>query len=201
MQQQPKLPLEDRLVKNRLGIYSALFMALRAKHPPTAAHALRVALGCSKWAMLRRMNETDRELLEIAALLHDLGKIGIPDRVLHKPDTLHGSEQSLMQLHIDLALELLTSAGASSKLLDIIRCYRRSENKPLNVPEEIQAAANMLVIVDAFDSMTSEQPFRSALPREVAIEELLKNTANQFEPALAAEFAKIAALPPPKLML
>ncbi len=61
---------------------------------------------------------------------------------------------------------------------------------------DIQTSARMLAIVDAFDSMTSEQPFRRrALPREVAIEELLKNASAQFEPALAIEFAKIALLP------
>ena len=197
-------PIEERLVHNRLGIYSALFMALRAKHPPTAAHSLRVALECSKWAAVRRMSEHERELLEVAGLLHDIGKIGIPDRVLQKTDELIGHESSLMQLHGELAIELMAGAGACQELLDIIRLYRRRAQAIANpfvataAPTDsvaVPIAARMLAIADAFDSMTSEQPFRNAMPRDVAVGELMKNSGSQFDPALVQEFAVLIALP------
>jgi diguanylate cyclase (GGDEF)-like protein/PAS domain S-box-containing protein len=200
--------LEVRLVKNRLGIYSALFFALRAKHPPTAAHCLRVALGVSKWAAMRRMTEPERELLEIAALLHDLGKLGVPDRVLQKTEELSGNENSLMELHSELAVEVLAGAGASPELLNVIRTYRNRIDGHSNefqdegqspasaaAPTLMPLAARMLAIADAFDSMTSEQPFRRAMSREMAINELFKNAGRQFDANLITEFAQLVTQP------
>src|SRR5688572_10092449 len=76
---------ENRLVQARLGIASGLHAALRAKHSPTAAHCLRVALGCSSWAAQMELDDETRDALEVAALLHDVGKVGVPDKVLLKP--------------------------------------------------------------------------------------------------------------------
>ncbi len=197
-------PLENRLIKNRLGIYSALFLALRAKHPPTAAHCLRVALGISKWAAMRRMSEGEREVLEVAALLHDLGKLGVPDRVLQKTEELIGNEQSLMELHGELAIEVLAGAGASPALLEVIRTYRSRIDsytyvpgapQPTAVPVQLSLAARMLAIADAFDSMTSEQPFRRAMSREMAINELFKNAGTQFDASLIKEFSQLVTQP------
>lgn len=196
-------PIEDRLINSRLGIYSALFLALRAKHPPTAAHCLRVALGCSKWAAIRRMSDADRELLEVAALLHDLGKLGVPDRVIQKTEQLIGNEHSLMDLHSELAVELLTGAGASSELLNVIQTYRVRLHSHTHafLPTEqttetqIPLPARMLTIADAFDSMTSEQPFRRAMSREMAINELFRNAGSQFDASLIQEFSHLVTLP------
>lgn len=202
-------PLEERLVKSRLGIYSALFLALRAKHPPTAAHCLRVALGVSKWAAMRRMPDAERELLEIAALLHDLGKLGVPDRVLQKTEELSGNEHSLMELHCELAVEVLAGAGASPALLEVIRTYRsrmdwladtNQDNPfpnalPSAPPVQLPLPARMLAIADAFDSMTSEQPFRRAMSREMAINELFKHAGSQFDDSLLKEFSHLVTQP------
>jgi diguanylate cyclase (GGDEF)-like protein/PAS domain S-box-containing protein len=200
----PPQSLEDRLIKNRLGIYSALFLALRAKHPPTAAHCLRVALGVSKWAAMRRMPEAERELIEVAALLHDLGKLGVPDRVLQKTEELLGNEQSLMELHSELAIEVLAGAGASPQLLEVIRTYRSRIDATVNGFQtaestaaivQLPLAARMLAIADAFDSMTSEQPFRRAMSREMAINELFKNAGSQFDASLIKEFSLLVTQP------
>lgn len=194
--------VERRMVRARLGVYSSLFLALRAKHPPTAAHSLRVALGCSKWAEAKKMPERDRELLEIAALLHDLGKLGVPDRILQKTDMLTANEQTLMQLHCELAIEILRSAGASSDLLDIVGSYRVDlagtggiETHEQFGPHAVPIAARMLAVADAYDSMTSEQVFRKALSRETAIAELFKHAGTQFDPALVKEFSVLVTQP------
>ena len=79
---------ENRLVEVRLGIASSLFAAIRHKHAPTAAHSLRVALNCSTWAFSYGLTPEQRDELEVASLLHDIGKIGAPDRLLFKPGTL-----------------------------------------------------------------------------------------------------------------
>src|SRR5690349_11896330 len=83
---------ESRLVEVRLGAASGLFAALRHKHPATAAHSLRVALNCSSWAFALGLEDQIRDELEVAALLHDIGKIGVPDRLLLKPGLLTDEE-------------------------------------------------------------------------------------------------------------
>src|SRR5689334_3922860 len=87
---------QNRLVQVRLGLASSLYMALRAKHAPTANHCLRVALGVSSWAMARNMPPAELDQLEVAALLHDIGKIGVPDLVLTKPGKLTPEEAHSM---------------------------------------------------------------------------------------------------------
>lgn len=186
----------DVLVQARLGVYSGLFFALRAKHPPSAAHGLRVALGCSKWAEWRKMSQAERQLLEVAALLHDIGKIGVPDRVLQKPSHLDGQEQLMMEMQRGTATEMLYGAGASQELIDIVRQAREGYQAG---GELQQISARMLAVVDAYDSMTTEQVFRKALSRERAIDELFNYAGSQFDPELVHDFAELLAEPRPEL--
>jgi diguanylate cyclase (GGDEF)-like protein/PAS domain S-box-containing protein/putative nucleotidyltransferase with HDIG domain len=187
---------QDRLAQSRLGVFTGLFYALRAKHPPTAAHALRVALGCSKWSGWRELGEPDRSLLEVAALLHDIGKIGIPDHVLQKPSELDGPEQVMMEMHCAVAAELLRGAGASGELIELVRQSRMAFGSK---PEDLSVSARMLAIVDAFDSMTTEQVFRRAMSHERAVDELFAHAGTQFDPQLVQEFSQLLSEPRPKL--
>ena len=148
------------------------------------------------------MTESDRELLEVAALLHDLGKIGIPDRLLQKTEELIGNEQSMMRLHGELAVELIAGAGASPELLNIIRHCRTRVDSAAQATDSnstesvaIPVAARMLSIADAFDSMTTEQPFRRAMTREAALSELQMNSGKQFDSSLVKEFLQVIGLP------
>lgn len=187
--------LADRLVQSRLGVYAGLFYALRAKHPPTAAHGLRVALVCSKWAVWNRFDLQQRHLLEVAALLHDMGKIAIPDRVLQKSTQLDSEEHLLMELQTTTAVEILLGAGAAPELIEIVRQARVA----YEVDSTLQTSARMLAIVDAFDSMTTEQVFRKALSRERAVDELFRFSGSQFDPQLIDSFAEMIKEPRPKL--
>lgn len=194
--------MELRMARSRLGIVYGLYLSLRAKHPPTAMHSLRVALSCSKWAAARNMPEHQRDLLEVAALLHDLGKLGIPDRVLQKSSQLVGDEQALMELHVQVGLELLRGSGASNEMLDIVTNFRQWYRMPSNSAmehAELPLASRMIAIVDAFDSMTSEQVFRRALSRERAVAELFEYAGTQFDPQLVKEFATLITQPAPQL--
>lgn len=194
--------MELKMARSRLGIVYGLYLALRAKHPPTAVHCLRVALGCSKWAAARQMPDQERDLLEVAALLHDLGKLGIPDRVLQKASQLVGEEQSLMELHVQVGLELLRGAGASPEMLNIIENFRHWYRLPGSGQpegESLPLASRMIAIVDAFDSMTSEQVFRRALSRERAVAELFECAGTQFDPNLVKEFSTLVTQPTPHL--
>ncbi|MEZ6136938.1 MAG: diguanylate cyclase [Pirellulaceae bacterium] len=185
----------DRLVKSRLGAFAGLFYALRAKHPPTAAHSLRVAVGCSKWAAARGIKSEERDVLEVSALLHDVGKIGIPDSILQKPDRLDGHEAHMMDMSCSIAVEMLRGAGASEIILRIVEESRSAfETSPDQHP-----LARMMAIVDAFDSMTTEQVFRRAHSRDRAIEELCSHAGVQFDPALVRDFVELVIRPRPDL--
>ncbi|HBE72219.1 MAG TPA: hypothetical protein DDW52_29140, partial [Planctomycetaceae bacterium] len=181
--------VDASMAQGRLGPYSGLFLALRAKHPPTAAHCLRVALLCSRWASFQGLEEPRITLLETGGLLHDVGKIGIPDSVLQKPGSLTESESSLMDMNRVLAAELLSGAGACDDLLGIV-CGGQ---------ESVSKEHNMLAIADAYDSMTSEQVFRRAMSREAAFEELYSEAGHQFDSDLVTNFFELMKQTRPEL--
>jgi len=183
---------EIKLVQARLGMASGLHAALRAKHPQTASHSLRVALGCSSWAAILELDEEIRDLLEVAALLHDVGKIGVPDKVLLKPGRLAPEEAALMSRHATLTMDVLTSSGAPQPLLDIVHYSRawfcgdgRNQDRH---GDALPLASRMLSIVDAFDSMTTDQLYRPARSRERALAELFEFSGRQFDPELVGQF-------------
>jgi diguanylate cyclase (GGDEF)-like protein/PAS domain S-box-containing protein len=183
---------ESKLVQARLGMASGLHAALRAKHPPTASHSLRVALGCSSWAAVMQLDDETRDLLEVAALLHDVGKIGVPDKVLLKPGRLSPEEIISMSRHAALTTEVLASCGAPQPLIEIVhysRAWYNSNGRPQERQgDDLPLAARMLSIVDAFDSMTTDQLYRPARSRERALAELFQCAGTQFDPTLVRQF-------------
>ncbi len=193
---------ENSLVHARLGIASGLYAALRAKHPPTAFHCLRVAIGCSSWAAALGIDDQTRDELEVAALLHDVGKIGVPDKVLLNPGRLNPEEISILRRNASYTLDILSSCGVPADVLDIVQYSRlwyrapkarpetsdRSAHSGERKGEDIPVAARMLSIVDAFDSMTTDHVYRPARSRERALAELFEYAGSQFDPELVRRF-------------
>jgi diguanylate cyclase (GGDEF)-like protein/PAS domain S-box-containing protein len=183
---------ENKLVQARLGMASGLYAALRAKHAPTASHCLRVALGCSSWAAAMSLDDETRDLLEVAALLHDVGKIGVPDKVLLKPGRLQPEEIVMMSRHATRTNEILVSSGMPQDLVEIVhysRAWYASHGQPQDRQgDELPLASRMLSIVDAFDSMTTDHVYRPARSRERAIAELFQFAGSQFDPELVRRF-------------
>ena len=186
---------ENRLAVVRLGMATSLFFALRTKHSATAAHCLRVALSISAWCERMRLDEETRDRIEVAALLHDLGKIGIPDRILRKPGKLTIDEQLSMDLLAPLGVEILRGCTSDQDLLDIVLYAgtwfdgRRLDDGPSG--DKLPLGSRMLAITDAFDSMTTDTVYRPALSRERAIEELNAGGHTQFDPPLVADFSRM----------
>jgi diguanylate cyclase (GGDEF)-like protein/PAS domain S-box-containing protein len=181
-----------KLINAKLGLVNGLFIALRAKHAPTAAHSYRVGIGLSHWGLSIGMPKKDLELIEITGLLHDVGKISIPDRILQKPRRLTSDEQSVVDLHPLVGAEMLRASGASESLLSIIGCMRMTYGElcKTNASPVVQLGAQLLAIFDAFDSMTTDQVYRPALGRERALSELFKYSGTQFNPKLVRSFAE-----------
>src|SRR5690606_5439224 len=111
---------ENRLIQARLGVASSLFTALRCKHADTASHSLRVTLCTASWAMAMGMSEDQRDVMEVAALLHDIGKIAVPDNVLLKPGPLTREEMAVMNLHRRTGVQNLQSSCTSADVLEIV---------------------------------------------------------------------------------
>lgn len=189
--------VEFEMADARLGVLASLYVSLRAKHGPAAAHSMRVGLWASAWGLQAQLKEEQLQLLEIAGLLHEIGKIGIPDRVLQKPDRLNDNEQQMMDLHRQVGVEILKSAGASSDLLLAIAGVGTKFGTSSNcVSNEIAPIASRLInVIDAYDSMTTNQVYRKAISRESALAELFRQGGSQFDPRLVRSFAEVVLAP------
>jgi diguanylate cyclase (GGDEF)-like protein/PAS domain S-box-containing protein len=184
--------LENQLVQVRLGIASGLFGTLRAKHAPTAHHSLRVALSCSAWGAMLGLSDAERDELEVASLLHDIGKISVPDAILLKPAPLTSDEHLIVERHRQIGASILRSCCCSTNVLQIVQHAGAwfdgsREAQPLT-GEDLPLGARLVAIVDAFDAMTSDQVYRRALSRERALAELFDHAGAQFDPRMVQEF-------------
>jgi diguanylate cyclase (GGDEF)-like protein/PAS domain S-box-containing protein len=188
----PEIAFENRLAQVRLGMASSLFAALRAKNGPTASHSLRVAMGCSSWSMLLDLPDEQRDEIEVAALLHDIGKIGIPDHILLKPGRLGPEEYATVERHRLIGADILRSCCASPNVLSIVQLaggwYNGARETFAVHGEQLPVGARIVSIVDAFDAMTTDQVYRRAMSRERALAELFEHAGTQFDPQLVKDF-------------
>jgi diguanylate cyclase (GGDEF)-like protein/putative nucleotidyltransferase with HDIG domain len=172
---------------------SALLAALAHRDPATAEHSLRVAdlaLMCADgW-----LPPAELRLLELAAMLHDVGKLGVPDAVLFKPEPLDADERRVLLAHQKVAAEIVAAAGASEPLADILRLRWVWHDGRYDGPAApdplavVPLAARVLAVADAFDAMTSDRPHRKALSRPSACLELEAQAGTQFDPAVVDRF-------------
>lgn len=189
--------LDNQLVQVRLGIASSLHAALRCKHAPTANHSLRVALRSSIWASSVGLSDHDRDVIEIAALLHDVGIIGVPDHVLLKPTSLDPHEFSMIEASRKMAIEILRHACADADVLDVVEhvpaWYNGSKPGHPQQGDRIPLGARMIAVAEAFDAMTSDHVFRRAMSQERAMSELFAFAGVQFDPLLVRQFIDLGA--------
>lgn len=188
-------PMELATVK--LGVISSLYVALRAKHGPAATHSMRVAIFASAWGVCNRVPENELQLLEVAGLFHEIGKIGIPDRVLQKPDRLSETEQSMMSLHTQVGQEIVRAAGGSDGLIQAIAGLGvRFDSSTMHPAQrQVSLTSRLINIIDAFDSMTTRQFFREPLSYEAAFAEIFQLAGSQFDPVLVQSFAEVVMDP------
>lgn len=176
---------------------SALVAALAYRDSSTADHSRRVADLCvATGADL--MSASESILLETAALLHDLGKIGVPDSILLKPGKLSEEEWQVMNSHERIGVELIQSTFSNDHLAEVIRTYRAwyggSQRHPqLPQGDAIPLEARILAIADAFDAMTADQTYRQALSRQQAFAELRRCAGKQFDPDLVERFISVVS--------
>jgi len=198
-----ELALENKLIQVRLGIASSLFSALRAKHAPTAHHSLRVALNCSAWGAMLGMSDAARDDLEVASLLHDIGKIGVPDPILLKPAPLTPDEYQIVERHRQVGSDILETCCTSPAVIQIVQnagaWFDGSRELQELAGDALPLGSRLVAIVDAVDAMTTDQVYRRALSRERALAELFEHAGSQFDPRLVQEFCAYVDADPVKL--
>jgi diguanylate cyclase (GGDEF)-like protein/PAS domain S-box-containing protein len=186
---------ENRLVQVRLGIASGLFTALQHKHPATASHSLRVALGCSTWALYKRLDDETRDVVEVASLLHDVGKISAPDGLLAKSARLTPDEQAIVETHWEAGVHILACCCSSMRVLDAVRyAGRRFDGLGNASPvggDDLPLESRMIAIVDAFDAMTTDPAGGAIRTREQALQALSDGAGALFDPILVKQFVEL----------
>jgi putative nucleotidyltransferase with HDIG domain len=175
----------------------SLVAALEAKDPYTKGHSVRVARIAV--AVARRMGFEDAgvERIEYAALLHDLGKIGISRSVLSKPGALTDDEFDRIREHPDIAARILESVPFLEDVRPVVQDHHERVDglgygRGL-AGEELSTSARILAAADSFDAMTADRPYRDAMPEASAVAELRSNAGSQFDPLVVE--ALIAVLP------
>ena len=177
---------------------TALLSAMSYRDQPTAAHCRRVADLCVATAEgLLSMRECYN--LEIAALMHDIGKIGVPDAILQKRGRLTDEEWAIMRRNRYVSMQLVKNSFGSDVVTEIIEQYSvrfdLSNQKELNtVGSRPSVASRVLAIADAFDSMTSDAVYRRHKSRTEAFEELRRCAGTQFDPELVERFISAVRL-------
>lgn len=188
---------QNSLVQVRLGIASGLFTALQHKHPPTASHSLRVALGCSTWALYKRLDDETRDVVEAASLLHDVGKISVPDAILTKSGRLTADEQAMLDTHWEAGVHIVACCCSSQRILDAVRyAGRRFDGCGSPSPvggDDLPLESRMIAIVDAFDCMTSEHFGGPLRTRDEALQELFAGAGTLYDPILVNQFIELLA--------
>lgn len=176
-------------------VVSSMMSVLSHRDPETAAHCVRVAdLSFALGQGL--LSASDLYALEVGALLHDIGKIAVPDSLLLKPEKLSGEEIQMLRQHSRIGCELVEAAFHATPVVDTVRyagCpYAGSEKYPGMIKgDQIPLSARIVTIADAFDSMVTDSVYRRRLSREEAIAELYRCAGTQFDPELVERFVDL----------
>ncbi len=180
-----KLYLDSRSLHIRT--ITALSRAIEAKDPYTKGHSQRVAYLSEKIAAHLRLPGKTVQDLKLAALLHDVGKIGVEDRILNKPDRLTEKECAEIRKHPVIGREIIEEIRLPQTVNDAILLHHRYYDgsgypEGDEYPKELPLVAAILGIADAYDAMTSDRPYRKRMESETAVEILKQNSGSQFDP-------------------
>jgi putative nucleotidyltransferase with HDIG domain len=187
----------ERLENATISLVGALVGALDAKDHYTEGHCAATmfhALGVG-----RKLGLPKEELarIELAALFHDIGKIGIPEQILRKPGPLTAEEWDVMRTHTTIGGEILAKVPALERVRPIVTAHHErfdGTGYPRGlVGDQIPLGARIIAVADAYHAMTSDRPYREAMPRRVARRELRRHAGGQFDPAVVDAFIAVLA--------
>jgi diguanylate cyclase (GGDEF)-like protein len=174
----------------------ALVAASAAHDRSTDDHAHRMVQYAEATGRMLGRPQEELHLLRLAALLHDVGKIGIPDSILHKPGPLDEREWSVMKRHPEIGWQILDQVGGVFRYLASIIVAHHEHWDGTGYPhklvgEEIPITARILSVVDSYDAMTSHRSYREPMSNEQACQELQRCAGSQFDPRVVAAFLQV----------
>jgi diguanylate cyclase (GGDEF)-like protein/PAS domain S-box-containing protein len=191
---------EDRMYKHKLmenqsirsSIIASLGKALEEKDYETEEHTRRMKKYSLLFGQLLKLQDSRLDELSLLSKLHDIGKIGIPDNIILKPGKLNKNEWKIMSKHSEIGYRIALSTPDLAHIAkSILHHHERWDGSgyPYGLSEfEIPIASRIISIIDAYDAMVNDRPYRKAMTREAAIEELNKCRGTQFDPALVDVF-------------
>jgi len=178
-----------------LGTLQALTASIDAKDPYTRGHSERVAVLAAKLAEKVGMSPDHVERIRITGIVHDVGKIGVPEAVLRKTDRLTDAEFALMKQHPEIGYKILQDVPQFSDVLPgVLHHHERWDGNgyPRGLAgDEIPLDARILAIADAFDAMSSDRSYRPAMTRDNVMAEIRRCTGTQFDPSIAPLFLEL----------
>ncbi|MGD0211223.1 MAG: HD domain-containing phosphohydrolase [Desulfomonilia bacterium] len=184
--------LYEGLYENMLSTLNSMAKILDARDPHTSQHSTRVTNFSLALANIIKLSDDEKDVLYIAASLHDIGKVGIPDSILLKKDKLTDEEFKIIKRHPDIGADILKPLPPMSRETDVIRYHHeRYDGKgyPAGIGgEEIPLLSRIITLADSYDAMTTDRPYRNGLPIDKAIEEIIRCIGSQFDPELANMF-------------
>ncbi len=186
-----------------LGTIDALAFAIDAKDPYTHGHSRRVSLISDAVARDLGLSESDCEKTRIAAVLHDVGKIGIPESILRKPSRLTAEEHRIIESHPEIGHRMLSSVKELSYVSKcILHHHERFDGGgyPSGLcNHNIPVQSRIIAVCDTYDAMTSDRCYRKGLGHQAALEELSRCSGKQFDPDCVRSFMRLYEAAPPVL--
>jgi response regulator RpfG family c-di-GMP phosphodiesterase len=178
-----------------LDTIRALGSALEAKDVDTKGHSDRTVIMALAVALRLGMSQQEQEWTQYTAILHDIGKIGVPESILNKPDKLTSEDFEVMKRHPVLGCEMISQIEFLRPIVPFVRAdHERWDGKGYPdglAGEAIPLIARIVAVVDAYDAMTSDRIYRKAPGKEYAIQELKRRAGTQFDPTVVKAFLEV----------
>lgn len=185
----------DYLKETRIEVIAALAEALEAKDATTGQHSTRLMQYALRIANKLGLDEDTQERVRYAAVLHDIGKIGVREQVLQKPGKLTPEEYEEIKKHPRLGAALVTKVAFLSSVAPIILAHHEwydGKGYPKGLSRDaIPIEARIVAVMDSYDAMTSDRPYRKAPGREFAIKQLNTFAGSQFDPRVVEMFLSV----------
>ncbi len=186
--------LNDQLERTE-GVISSLALAVEARDPYTEGHCERMSDFSFRLAREIGLPEEEQGVIKSAGILHDIGKIGVPDAILLKPGPLTTEEFAIMKEHPVTGERICRPLRTARLLLPMIR-HHHERMDGLGYPdglrgEEIPIGARIITVADVYDALTSTRPYRPEIPRKKAIQMLREEAGRQLDPLLVEAFIEI----------
>jgi putative nucleotidyltransferase with HDIG domain len=191
------LSVNQRLERANLSFATALVATLDARDRYTAGHSAAVAIYSRDIARRMGLSDAQQQLVHLCGLVHDIGKIGLPAGLLEKPGALTLEERRLMERHSEIGERILAKVDDYAEIAAIVRHHHErfdGNGYPDSLArDEIPLLSRVIAVADAYNAMTSDRPYREAMPSRVARLRLAQAVETQFDTSVVAAFEAILA--------